>query len=421
MTIQAQPITVCDLNGRNNIRFEDALSWARAYAPRRPQTEQISLANSKGRVLSKPLFAGHSVPPFANAAMDGYALAKRDLKQAINGLPMGSAILAGSTPQELQRGTTRAITTGAPMPLGADIVVEQERCSVRDGRMFLKTAPSDKPHVRPVGEDVISGAQLAPAGAIITPRLAALASATGLDQIDVQAPLRIALVSTGDELVAAGEPLSPGQIHDSVRMFLSMELQGANVHLIDFGMQPDRSQPVADRLRDAVASGDMVLTTGGASVGRADPIRAALNETGAIEIFHGVKMRPGKPLGLHCLDGVPIVTLPGNPFAAIVGFYFIVRSMIETALGAPVFGSRQIEATLTAEFVRRRDVLEFVPVKLDTGDGHTMPAATIIARGSSARLSPLVGADGLAAIAARGTVLPAGTKVPVSEFGAMAV
>lgn len=421
MTIQAQHITICDLNGRNNINFADALTLAKAYAPRRPQEEQISLANSAGRILSKPLFAGHSVPPFANAAMDGYALAKCDLAQAAHGLPMGAAILAGSVPQELLSGTTRAITTGAPMPLGADLVIEQERCVVRDGCMVLKTAPSDKPHVRPVGEDIEIGAQLAPAGTRVTPRLAALASATGLGQLDVLAPLRIVLISTGDELVPAGEPLSPGKIHDSVRMFLSMELGGSNIQLIDFGVQPDRSQPVADRLCDAVACADMVLTTGGASVGRADPIRAALNETGATEIFHGVKMRPGKPLGLHCLDGVPIVTLPGNPFAAVVGFCFIVRSMIETALGATIFGSTTIKAKLSAEFARRREALEFVPVKLGPGGVDAIPVATIIARGSSARLFPLVEADGLAAIDVRGTVLPAGTMISVSEFGAIAI
>lgn len=420
MTIQAQPITLCDLHGRNNISFDDALTLAKTYAPRGAQEEKIALADSLGRVLSKPLFAGHSVPPFANAAMDGYALAKRDLEQIKHGLPVGRAILAGSIPQELLGGTTRAITTGAPMPLGADLVIEQERCSVRDGRMFLKTAPSDKPHVRPVGEDIEIGAQLAPAGTRMTPRLAALASATGLDQIDVRAPLRIALFSTGDELVASGEPLTPGKIHDSVRMFLSMELQGRNVQLIDFGMQPDRSQPVAERLRDAVTSADMVLTTGGASVGRADPIRAALTETRATEIFHGVKMRPGKPLGLHCLDGVPIVTLPGNPFAAIVGFNFIVRAMIETALGAAIFATRTTTAKLSAEFVRRREVLEFVPVKLDPSGVDAKPLATVIARGSSARLAPLVAADGLAAIDARGTILPAGTMISVSDFGAIA-
>ena len=420
MTIQAKPITICDKNGRNNIRFADALTLAKAYAPRMPQEEQISLTNSAGRILSKPLFAGHSVPPFANAAMDGYALSKHDLAQAADGLPMGAPILAGIVPQELLSGTTCAITTGAPMPLGANLVIEQERCGVRNGCMFLKTAPSDKPHIRPVGEDIEMGSQLAPAGTRMTSRLAALASATGLDQIGVRAPLRIALISTGDELVGSGEPLAPGKIHDSVRMFLSMELQGCNVQLIDFGVQPDRSQPVADKLRDAVACSDMVLTTGGASVGRADPIRAALNETGASEIFHGVKMRPGKPLGLDCHDGVPIVTLPGNPFAAIVGFNFIVSAMIETALGATIFSARTTTAKLSAEFVRRREVLEFVPVKLGPSGKDAIPLATIIARGSSARLTPLVAADGLAAIDVHGTILPAGTMVAVSEFGAIA-
>ena len=417
--ILSQP-TLCDVIGRKNISLDDALSLAKTYAPSTPNPEQISLSDSKGRVLSVPLMASHAVPPFANAAMDGYALAHRDLEYAPTGLPLGPVILAGSKPQKLQSGTACPITTGAPMPLGADVVIEQERCSVRSGHMFLNTSTSDKPHVRAAGEDVEKDQELAPAGTIMTPRLAALASATGLNKIEVLKPLRIALISTGDEIVGPGQPLPAGKIHDSVRMFLSSELQRQNIQLMDLGVQSDRPQPVIETLYSAVSSADLVLTTGGASVGRADPIRAALNATGATELFHGVKMRPGKPLGLHYLDGVPIVTLPGNPYAAIVGYYFVVRAMIETSFGASIFGSRQIEAKLSADFMRRREVLEFVPVTLDAGRLDACPVATIIARGSSSRLSPVVAADGLALLGGGGTMLPVGSKVPVLEFSSVA-
>ncbi|MEP5154726.1 molybdopterin-binding protein, partial [Planktotalea sp.] len=139
-------------------------------------------------------------------------------------------------------------------------------------------------------------------------------------------------------------------------------------------------------------------------------------ETGATELFHGVKMRPGKPLGLHHLDGVPIVTLPGNPFAAIVGYYFVVRAMIETSLGANIFDTAQVDARLSADFVRRREVLEFAPVRLRTDQGSARPTATIIARGSSACLSPLVAADGLAVLGGRGKLLSAGTHVSVLKL-----
>ena len=254
--------------------------------------------------------------------------------------------------------------------------------------MFLDASPSDKPHVRAAGEDVEKDQELAPAGTIITSRLAALASATGLDKVCVLKPLRIALISTGDEIIGSGQPLPPGKIHDSVRMFLSTELQRQNIELIDLGVQPDRTKPVIETLQNAVASVDLVLTTGGASVGRADPIRAALNETGATELFHGVKMRPGKPVGLYHLNDVPVVTLPGNPFAAIVGYYFIVRSMIEAALGARIFGSSETKAVLSTSVSRRREVTEFVPVTLVKPTNSASPLATVIARGSSSRLSP---------------------------------
>ncbi|MEP3441706.1 MAG: molybdopterin molybdotransferase MoeA [Sulfitobacter sp.] len=409
--------SVCDVVGRNNISFDDALSLAKTYAPRRPEKEELLLSQSKGRILSGPLIARHSVPPFANAAMDGYALAREDLEKAPAGLPLGPVILAGAAPQKLPSGTACPITTGAPMPLGADIVIEQERCNVRSGQMFLNAPPSGKPHVRHAGEDVEKGQELASIGTIMKPRLAALASATGLDRIEALKPLRIALISTGNEIVDWGQPLSPGQIHDSTRMFLTSELQRQNIELIDLGVQPDQTQPVIQALRNAVATADLGLTTGGASVGRADPMRAALNEAGASELFHGVKMRPGKPVGIYQLDNVPIVTLPGNPLAAIVGYYFIVRAMIETALGARIFAASECKAKLSAGFSRRREVIEFVPVTLDQPNDAGVPVATVIARGNSARLSALAKADGIALIDVRGTEIPAGTKVSVLNFG----
>ena len=410
--------TLCDVVGRNNISFDDALSLAKTHAPSRPETEDLALLRCKGRILSAPLSAGHAVPPFANAAMDGYALARNDLEKAPSGLPLGPMILAGHEPTDLPFGTACPITTGAPMPLGADLVIEQERCSVRSGQMFLNASPSDKPHVRAAGEDVEKDQELAPAGTIITSRLTALASATGLDKVCVLKPLRIALISTGDEIIGSGQPLPPGKIHDSVRMFLSAELQRQNIELIDLGVHPDRTKPVVETLQKAVASVDLVLTTGGASAGRADPIRAALNETGATELFHGVKMRPGKPVGLYHLSDVPIVTLPGNPFAAIVGYYFVVRTMIETALGARIFGSSETKAELSTSVSRRREVTEFVPVTLVKATNSASPVATVIARGSSARLSPLVAADGLALLDGPGAKIAAGAKVPVFDFGA---
>jgi len=153
------------------------------------------------------------------------------------------------------------------------------------------------------------------------------------------------------------------------------------------------------------------------NVGAYDPIRAALNETGATELFHGVKMRPGKPVGLYHLNDVPVVTLPGNPFAAIVGYYFIVRSMIEAALGARIFGSSETKAVLSTSVSRRREVTEFVPVTLVKPTNSASPVATVIARGSSARLSPLVAADGLALLDGPGAKIAAGAKVPVFDFG----
>lgn len=413
------PILVgCAVSHRQSISVERALELATAHAPGTPLVARAPLHSLRGRILAEPLVAAHPVPPFANAAMDGFALARHDLEQAMTiGLPLDAPILAGSAPRVMRKGMACPITTGAPIPQGADVVVEQERCHLREGRVVLHTAPSAKPHIRGVGEDVAEGALLAPAGRIVTPRLAAVASASGTAQASVRAPLRIALVSTGDEIVTAGAPLHPGQIHDSVRSFLSMELQHPSLRLIDLGVQPDQTERVAETLQEAAACADLVLTTGGASVGRADPVGAALGIAGAEEIFQGVKMRPGKPLGLHLLNGVPVVTLPGNPFAAAVGYYLVVRRMIETALGAAIFSCETRPARLSANTRIRSGNAEFVPISLAMDRSGGTPFATIISRGSSASLSPLAAADGIAMLSGPDAMLHAGLEVPVLKFG----
>ena len=414
MSFTSPILAGCAVSHRQSVSVARAIELATAHAPRTPPVEQVVLSALRGRVLAEKLVAAHPVPPFANAAMDGYALARRDLQQAMSiGLPLDAPLLAGSVPRALRPGAACPITTGAPIPHGADLVVEQERCQQCDGRVVVHTAPAAKPHIRELGEDVGFGARLADPGRIITPRLAGVASASGISQATVRAPLRIALVSTGDELATSGAELNPGQIHDSVRAFLAMELQNPNLRTIDLGMQPDQRMAVAEALRQAVTCADLVLTTGGASVGRADPIRAALSDINAQEIFQGVKMRPGKPLGLHSLADVPIVTLPGNPFAAAVGYYLIVRRMIESALGAAIFSCEPSRARLTESTRIKSTHTEFVPVTLAMDRSGTMPIATIIGRGSSASLSPLSAADGIAMLSGPGTTLKAGTEVPI--------
>ncbi|WP_406871232.1 gephyrin-like molybdotransferase Glp (plasmid) [Thioclava sp. 'Guangxiensis'] len=377
--------------------LSEARSLARAAVQPVARNQRLLLSAARGRVLAAPLIAEHAVPPFDNAAMDGFALDRASLaRAATTGLPLEGEVLAGDAPGVLRLGTARRIATGAPLPRGADLVVPLERARVQGAHVLLPQETGQRRHIRCKGEDIAPGTVLAPPGTVISARLIAQAAASGLSQVNVTGPQRIALITTGSELVRPGAPLGPGQIHDALHPFLLADLDRAGLDLREFGALPDDPERLTQILLRAASEADMVLVTGGASVGRADPTTEALIRAGAVRVFHGVRMRPGKPLGLYQLSGTPVFTLPGNPFAAIIGYLFLVRPAIEAALGGPLFGARLAWHRLAAPPGPLRAQAEFLPVALIPEPGGGEVLAHVCGRGASASLSPLARAEGIA-------------------------
>ena len=384
-------------------------------------SESVSLAQARGRVLAAPLIAERSLPVFDHSAMDGYALGLQDGCDTYR--LVGRVVAGDGQPDRLQAGEALRIFTGAPIPAGADAVIMQEQVSIA-GPMIRPLCPIARgDNIRRAGEDVASGVPLARAGTLLDARHIALAAAVGLAHLDVRYKLRVALLSTGNELATPGEPLADGRIFDSNRPMIAACLERPGVEIIDLGIVRDDRTAIIAAMQRAAGMADLIVTTGGASVGDEDYlVRALLEAGGDIEMARAA-IRPGKPFTFgHVLrpgesTRVPIAILPGNPFAALVTTLLFVRPMIEQGLGLPAqqFAPLPAEANFTCPRTARRT--EFLPARVTGRGQYGLPQIARLGRGGSARLKPLIEADGLAVIAPGETAVEPGTLIGYLPFG----
>jgi len=292
----------------------------------------VPLDRALGLVLAGDLFAGLDLPPFANSAMDGYAVHAEDVARLPTELPVSQDIPAGRSDVEaLIPGTAARIMTGAPMPDGAGVIVPVELTDGGTTVVRITDAPPPGIHVRRRGEDVVLGSRALPAGTVIGPPQIGVAAALGAAELSVQRPMRVLVLSTGSELVAPGEPLQPGQIYESNSAMLAAALT-------EIGAEPVRAHLVADdveefrgRLAEHAAEVDLIVTSGGVSAGAYEVVKDALSGQG-VE-FAKVAMQPGMPQGAGRWDGIPVVTLPGNPVSSFVSFEVFLRPAIRAAMG----------------------------------------------------------------------------------------
>lgn len=343
---------------------------------------EVSLTDALGRTLAAPATARVDLPGFTNSAMDGYAVRAVDCDGASQGapveLPVAGDIAAGETrPITLEPGTTWRIMTGAPLPKGADAIVPVE---LSDGgtttaRLFL--APEAGRHVRPVGEDVRVGAEILPAGAVLNPGRLALLAAANVARVPVHRPPVVAVISTGDELRDPGSDLGHGQIVDSNSLMLTMLVQAAGATPLPLPRAKDNAESLRMRLSEAAAAADLVLTTGGVSMGAYDTVKEVLTEAGTVA-FAKVAMRPGMPQG-HGVVGrqeCPIITLPGNPLSAMVSFHVFVLPALAALEGRDVDGGSwragAVPAEAGASWGSVEGKTEFTRVRLQ--DGVAWPA-----------------------------------------------
>jgi len=343
------------------IAYSEALAIVAAVAQARPlPAERLALPRADGRVLLEPLHAPNDLPPFANSAMDGFALRHADLAaQGPSLLRLAGEQFAGEDlRQALGPGDCLRITTGAPLPAGADTVVIKENVAERDGRVEVPAAPVAGAHVRARGEDVRAGERVLDAGVALTPSRIGLAAALGVAQLAVAARPTVAVFATGDELVEPGMPLKPGQIYNSNRDMLMAQLRLLGLEPTAWPTLPDDPQRIDSTLRDAASAFDVVLTCGGVSAGEKDYLPRLLAERGRIH-FWKVRMRPGMPLLFGELDRALFLGLPGNPVSVLATFLAIGQPLLD-ALQQRTEPRPQWRARLASGWDKRHDRLEFL-------------------------------------------------------------
>ncbi|MHC8318466.1 molybdopterin molybdotransferase MoeA [Pseudomonas sp. LB3P31] len=286
------------------------------------ERERLPLAQVQGRVLADDLVSTLDLPPWPNSAMDGYALRLSDW----TGEPLliSQKIFAGNAPQPLQPGTCARIFTGAPVPAGADCVEMQENAALQpDERVRFTEAMSVGQNIRPQGQESTAGELVLSAGTRLGPIEQGLAASLGCAELDVIRKVRVAVLSTGDELIEPGQPLGPGQIYNSNRVLLCSWLQRLGCEVIDAGILPDDLPTTRTRLGQ-LNDVDLILSTGGVSVGEADFLGIALREEGELTLWK-LAIKPGKPLTFGHFRGVPVIGLPGNPASTLVTFALLTR------------------------------------------------------------------------------------------------
>jgi molybdopterin molybdotransferase len=335
--------------------------------------ETLSTFDALGRVLRQDVRSALDVPPQDNTSMDGYALRCADVLSPGALLPVTQRIPAGVVGQPLTPGSAARIFTGAQVPAGADAVVMQELCEVVGDAVRVNTVPIPGQWIRRRGEDVRSDSVVLPAGARLTPQALGLAATVGAATLQVTRRPRVALFSTGDELVMPGEPLKPGAIYNSNRFLLRAAIQALGGDCTDLGIVPDRLDATREALRRAAHGNDLIVTSGGVSVGEEDHLRPAVQAEGRIELWQ-IAIKPGKPLAFGAVnraDGsaAHIIGLPGNPVSSFITFLLMVRPVLLRLQGATVL--EPVRTPLRADFDwpkpdKRR---EFLRVRRNAADG----------------------------------------------------
>ncbi|MBF0373259.1 MAG: molybdopterin molybdotransferase MoeA [Alphaproteobacteria bacterium] len=317
-----------------DLSLDEALASLRD-APCVAGTEFVALGKALGHVLAEDVVSPLSVPPHDNSAMDGVVYAQADLSpDSETRLTLAGTIAAGHPlDRPMARGEAFRIFTGAPIPVGGDGVVMQEDCRFEDGFVTLPANPRIGEHIRRVGEDVTAGAQVLTAGTRLRPQEVGVAALIGRTGLAVRRPLKVAVLSSGDEVVEPGRPLPPGAIYDSNRPTVIALARALGFIVTDLGRLPDRLEVVKDALARVANDHDAIITTGGVSVGGEDHMRAAVLSLGRLEQWR-LKMKPGKPVALGEIGRARFIGLPGNPVSAMVTFMMIARPLLLRMSGA---------------------------------------------------------------------------------------
>ncbi len=393
----------CDTQAHQLLSMDAALEQLLGSLPHIQATEQVPLSEALGRVSAEGISASLDIPGYANSAMDGYLLRAEDTHQGSTELTITQRIAAGSVGQPIKPGTAARIFTGAPIAPGGDAVIMQEECEVAGDQLRISRAAKPGENIRPQGNDVKAGTLLIPPGTRLAPQHLAVIASVGQASVSVYRRCRAAILYTGDELVEPGQPLTEGKIYNSNRYALEGLLKTMGCELTVVQHVADNFAATRTALLDAAAQADLIVSSGGVSVGGEDHVKPALEAVGTLNLWR-IAMKPGKPLAYGRIGDAVFLGLPGNPVAVFVTFLLFVRPTILTLLNVPEVSPRSFPVTAGFQWNKRSVRREFIRVRLETQDNRAV-AKSFNRQGSDVN-SALIWASGLVEIPENSTIQP---------------
>ena len=408
-------MSACGCDGNNLRPVDQAIAELLARAPTPPPVERVALGQALGRVLAEPLHAPFEVPAWDNSAMDGYALRAADLPAAGGCLPLAGRIAAGdAAAQALPAGHAVRIFTGAPLPPGADSVVMQEQCRLEEGRVWLPPVQGGE-HVRRRGEELAANTQVLSAGQRLRPQELGLLASFGIDRVAVYRRLRVGLLSSGNELREPGEALQPGQIYNANRYSLAGVLSSLGLEVHDYEIMADELAASRDALSLAASEWDMLITSGGVSVGEEDHLKQAIRELGELHLWR-LAIQPGKPLAFGEVGGKPWLGLPGNPAAALITALVVARPFLLRAQGCQDVVPQALRMPAGFAWRKANGRRQYLRARLEARDGQLR--VCLHPQQGSAMLTSACWADGLALVEV-GQTLEEGDLLDYLPFSAL--
>jgi len=356
------------MNGKGLLSVDEALAVLLAGAKPVAEVEEVPTLEATGRVLARTQASTMDVPPLDNSAMDGYALRIADVAAPEARLRVAQRIAAGAVGRPLEAGTAARIFTGAPIPAGADAIVMQEFCAPDGDHVVVRKVPHPGEWIRRRGSDIRAGTAILEAGIRLRPQDVGLAASVGIKSLQVYRRVRLALFFTGDELVMPGDPLPPGRIYNSNRFTLNGLAQIFDCEVSDYGIVPDSLAATRDVLRRAAAQNDVIVASGGVSVGEEDHVKPAVEAEGSLLMWR-IAMKPGRPLAFGKVGKAAFLGLPGNPVSSFVTFLVFVRPFLLRSQGVAHVAPRAVEARADFDWPTPDPRREFLRVKWNAQGG----------------------------------------------------
>lgn len=377
--------------------LEEALALILDRAVPVTETEEVYLPSALGRVLAETVTSRVTMPPWDNSAMDGYAVNNADLTGPGVRLPVSQRIPAGVSGVPLESGTAARIFTGAPVPENADTVVMQEVCESEGDAVVIMKAPSPGANIRRAGEDTREGDQVLATGVRLQPQHLGLLASLGVDKVRIYRRVKVAVFSSGDELVMPGTPLAPGQIYNSNEYTLEALLRNIGCEVVNLGIVEDTLEATCDALQEAAGQADLVMASGGVSVGEEDHIKPAVEKLGTLGLWK-IAIRPGKPLAFGHIGKTPFIGTPGNPVSLFVTHCLFARPFILKSQGVSGdLSPAAVMARVNFDWTRPDKRREFARGRLELDD-QGEPWVSVHHSRSSGVLSSLAWANGLAVL-----------------------